>query len=620
MTDIIQLLPDSIANQIAAGEVVQRPASVVKELIENSIDAGADHIHVIVREAGKNLIQVLDNGIGMSLTDARMCFERHATSKIKTANDLFQLKTMGFRGEALASIAAVSQVDLKTKREEDDIGTRIHIEGSKIITHEPATSMEGTSVEVKNLFYNVPARRNFLKSNSVEMRHIIDEFQRSALSHPLISFKLHQNDMEVYSLPSGKLVKRIINIFGRSYQEQLVVCREDTPHLIIKGYIGKPGYAKKTRGEQFIFVNNRYIRSNYLNHAIMNAYESLIPQEYFPFFVLFLELDPKDIDVNVHPTKTEIKFVDERTIYGLLKATVKQALGQHNITPSIDFSQNVNLDLQTKFGGEHAEKTKRDLDYERLITNPQKFSNLKNWDSLYEKLDQENQSEELKATKITDDKSDLVILPSDVNTKSGFDQIKPDHTDLNKQATYQLHKKYILSQVKSGLMIINQSAAHQRILYEKYFSILRNNTASTQKLLFPITIELNPSDYSLVMDIKNEISSLGFEFDLFGKNTIIINGVPSGFSDINEKEVFEGLIDQYKYNKEKLEMKTQENLAMSFARYTAIKEGRGMSDEERKSLIDQLFGCKNPNYSPFGDSTFYIFTLEELDRHFKRKN
>ncbi len=620
MRDIIQLLPDSIANQIAAGEVVQRPASVVKELIENSIDAGAENIHVIIKEAGKNLVQVIDDGIGMSVTDARMSFERHATSKITQAEDLFRIRTMGFRGEALASIAAVAQVELKTKRKEDELGTRICIEGSRVIRQEPVACQSGTSVEVKNLFFNVPARRNFLKSNSVEMRHIIDEFQRAALSHPHILFKLHQNDMEVYHLQAGKLVKRIINLFGRNYQEQLVVCQEETLHLQVKGYVGKPGFAKKTRGEQFIFVNNRYIRSNYLIHAIQNAYENLIPQEYFPFFVIFLDIDPKHIDVNVHPTKTEIKFIDERTIYGLIKATVKQALGQHNITPSLDFSFDTNLDLQKEYGDENSEKTRHDLDYERLRPGPGKFGNLRNWEKLYEDPEREISAAFTQLEKDQMEQRDSLILPSNVNKFSSIETFQPVHVDENLLNTYQLHHRYILTQVKSGLMIIDQVAAHQRILYEKYLSHLQNNTAIIQKLIFPISVELNPSDYSLVMDIRKEISSLGFDFELFGKNAIIINGVPSGLKEINEKEVFEGLIDQYKLNKEKLEMKIHENLAMSMARYTCIREGRFMNEKERKSLIDQLFGCKNPNYSPFGELTFYIFTLEEMADHFKKKN
>ncbi len=620
MRDIIHLLPDSIANQIAAGEVVQRPSSVVKELIENSIDAGAENIHVIIKEAGKNLIQVIDDGTGMSVTDARMCFERHATSKITHADDLFRIRTMGFRGEALASIAAVAQVELKTRRKEDELGTSVCIDGSRFIRQEPIACQTGTSVEVKNLFFNVPARRNFLKSNSVEMRHIIDEFQRTSLSHPLINFILHQNDMEVYHLPSGKLVKRIVNLFGRNYQEQLVVCQEDTPHLQIRGYVGKPGFAKKTRGEQFLFVNNRYIRSNYLVHAIQNAYDNLIPQEYFPFFVIFLEIDPKHIDVNVHPTKTEIKFVDERTIYGLIKATIKQALGQHNITPSLDFSQDINIDLQKDYGGENSERTRKELDYERFRSRSGDFSNLRNWEKLYEDPEQQGPSAFRHRMEVFSNQSDPLILPSDVNKLNSPELLQPGQGEDNLLYTYQLHRRYILTQVKSGLMIIDQVAAHQRILYEKYLSYLQNNTATIQKLIFPISVELNPSDYALVMDIRNEISSLGFDFELFGKNAIIINGIPSGLKDINEKEVFEGLIDQYKLNKEKLEMKTQENLAMSMARYTSVKEGRSMNEKERKSMIDQLFGCKNPNYSPFGELTFYIFTLEKLADHFKKKN
>ena len=614
MRDVIHLLPDSIANQIAAGEVVQRPASAVKELVENSIDAGAENIQVIIKEAGKTLIRVIDDGMGMSVTDARMCFERHATSKITTADDLFRIRTMGFRGEALASIAAVSQVELKTKRNKDELGTQICIEGSRVIKQEPAACPDGTSVEVKNLFFNVPARRNFLKSNSVEMRHIIDEFQRTALSHPQINFKLYQNDMEVYLLPTGKLVKRIINLFGRSYQEQLVVCREETPHLKIKGYVGKPGFAKKTRGEQFIFVNNRYIRSNYLVHAVQHAYENLIPQDYFPFFVVFLEIDPKHIDVNVHPTKTEIKFVDERTIYGLIRATVRQALGQHNITPSIDFSQNINIDLQKNYGGEYAERTRRELDYERLRPVPGNFSNSPNWKKLYENPEDKIASD---LTDLKRDRSGTLSTPGNV---SPFKLLDASLGVDNLSFTFHLHNRYILTQVKTGLMIVDQVTAHQRILYEKYLSCLDNKTASIQKLLFPVSVELNPSDYSLVMDIKDEISSLGFDFDLFGKNAILINGIPSGLKDINEKEVFEGLIDQYKLNKEQLELKTHENLAMSMARYTCLKEGRSMNEKERKSLVDQLFGCKNPNYSPFGELTFYIFTLEQLAEYFKRKN
>ncbi len=609
MPDIIHLLPDSIANQIAAGEVVQRPSSVVKELLENAIDAGASNIRVIVRDAGKSLIQVIDDGKGMSVTDARMCFERHATSKIKTSEDLFRIRTMGFRGEALASIAAVAQVQLKTKLRDEELGTFICIEGSKVIDSEPAATIDGTSLEVKNLFYNVPARRNFLKSNSVEMRHIIEEFQRAALSYPDISFSLFQNDMEVHNLPTGKLVKRIVNLFGKNYQSQLVTIQEETPHFNLKGYIGKPEYAKKTRGEQYIFVNNRFIKNNYLNHAVMTGYENLLPKDYYPFFVLFIEIDPNHIDVNVHPTKTEIKFIDERTVYGIIMSAVRQSLGQHNIMPSLDYDMDINLDLSRKFGGDKSVKTSQELDYERFRLDPREKSNLSNWEDLYEKAEN----------------IDPVRTEDRYTIESDFQDI---HADIDKSSlqkedlfphTFQVHGKYIISPVKSGVMIINQVYAHQRIIFENYLDNLNANSGTTQKLLFPISLELNPGDYTLIMDIAEEITRLGFDFNIFGKNSIVINGIPSGMSDINEKEVFEGLVEQFKLNKKKLEISTFENLAMSIARYTSLKEGKVLSEEECRSLIDRLFGCKNPNYSPYGESTYIILELEQLEGYFKNR-
>jgi len=553
---------------------------------------------------------VIDDGTGMSVTDARMCFERHATSKIKTSDDLFRIKTMGFRGEALASIAAVSQVQLKTKLSREELGTLICIEGSKIIESEPTASTTGTSVEVKNLFYNVPARRNFLKSNSVEMRHIIDEFQRAALGHPNISFYLFQNDMEVYNLPAGKLVKRILNLFGRNYQSQLVTLKEDTPHFNIKGYIGKPENAKKTRGEQFIFVNNRFIKNNYLNHAVLIGYENLLPKDYYPFFVLSLDIDPNHIDVNVHPTKTEIKFIDERTVYGIIKAAVRQALGQHNIMPSLDYDMDINIDLSRKYGGEQSLNTGRELDYERFRFGERTQSNLSNWEALFEKDEK----------MLPDDSLEPLTFESHfgkVDNDNDFSSFQKE--ELHPQ-TFQIHGKYIISQVKSGMMIINQVYAHQRIIFENYMKLLTTNSKSSQKLLFPITIDLNPSDHTLLMDIEEEITRLGFEFDIFGKNSIIINGIPSGLIDINEKEVFEGLIEQFKYNKEKLEISTFENLAISMARYSSVKEGKVLNDEERRSLIDQLFGCKNPNYSPYGDSTYVILEMDKLEGYFKNKS
>lgn len=606
MPDIIHLLPESIANQIAAGEVVQRPASVVKELMENAIDAEATSVQVIVKDAGKSLIQVIDNGSGMSVTDARMCFERHATSKINTSEDLFRIRTMGFRGEALASIAAVAQVTLKTRLVNDELGTLIRIEGSKIMESEPVATANGTSVEVKNLFFNVPARRNFLKSNSVEMRHVIDEFQRIALSHPAISFHLFQNDLEVYNLPVGKLVKRIVNLFGKNYQSQLVALNENTPHFNIKGYIGKPENARKTRGEQFIFVNNRFIKSNYLNHAVQMGYENLLPKEYFPFFVLFIEIDPGHIDVNVHPTKTEIKFIDERTVYGIIKSAVRQSLGQHNITPSLDYDMDVNIDLSSKLGGEQSWNTSWELNYERFRPDEKDRSNLANWQALFEQKEIPGQER---------DKSEFRIESSfhkdDLPTSDAVHKQKE-----TVPPTFQLHGRYILSQVKSGLMIIHQVYAHQRILYEKYLKVLNTDTKTIQKLLFPVNLDLNPSDFSLLMDIQEEIGRMGFDFNIFGKNSIVINGIPSGITGINEKEVFEGLLEQYKFNKQKLEIGTYENLAMSMARYSMMREGKILNDEERRSLIDQLFACENPNYSPYGESTYIIISTDQLEGYF----
>ena len=617
MSDLIQLLPESIANQIAAGEVVQRPASVVKELMENAIDAGALNIQVIVKEAGKTLVQVIDDGNGMSLTDARMCFERHATSKIRKSDDLFHIRTMGFRGEAMASIAAVAQVELKTKTRSDELGTVVNVEGSKIKKHEHVACLQGTSLEVRHLFYNVPARRNFLKSNPVEMRHIIDEFQRAALGHPGISFRLFQNDIEVYNLPPGKLVKRIKHLFGKNYQEQLVAVSEETPHLKITGYVGKPEYSKKTRGEQFLFVNQRYIRSNYLNHAVQSSFENLLPADHFPFFVIFLDIDPANIDVNVHPTKTEIKFVDERTVYGVIKSSVKQALGQHNISPSLDFNTDINIDLSASLGGANAGRTEQEMNYERFRGLHEKEANIRNWETLYDDRDTQKAD---RSDQSGDAWQERVILGSKLNNppdiKQGLLPESPEKT----ATTFQLHGRYIISQVKSGMMVVNQVAAHQRIIFEKYLEVIRTKSGSSQRLLFPVTIELNPSDFALLLDIKEEIESLGFDFEIFGKNAIIIHGIPPGVIDINEKEIFEGLIEQYKLHKEKLEIKIHENLALAMAKYTCMREGKILKAEERLVLIDQLFGCRNPNYSPFGESTYHVVNLDQLESYFKKKN
>lgn len=611
MSDIIQLLPDSIANQIAAGEVIQRPASVVKELLENSIDAGSSNITLIVKEAGKVLIQVIDDGAGMSYTDARMCFERHATSKIKAAEDLFRIRTKGFRGEAMASVAAVAQVELKSRQPEEEVGTLVQIEASVVKKHEPEACPVGTSICVKNLFFNIPARRNFLKSNPVEMKHIIDEFQRVALAHPDVSFSLFQNDLEVYNLKSGKLSHRIVGLFGKNYQKQLTPCQEETPLMTIEGYLGKPEFAKKTRGEQYFFVNKRFIKSNYLHHAVKFAFAGLIPEDTHPFYVLFIEIDPRHIDVNVHPTKTEIKFDDERTVYGLMKAAVKQSLGFHNIAPSLNFEHDTNVELKMNRDELLSSDLSTQKDYyrEKQYVN---FSNLRsgsqeNWEQLFSGLEPPEAGVEQK-DKIVTFSSAANNLPSNITSQQA-DKVK---------ASYQLHNMYIVSQVKSGMLLIDQEAAHERIMYEKYSKSINHSSIPSQQLLFPQTIELNPSDYELVMELQEEIKVLGFNFESFGKNSLIIRGIPADLSGSNEKAVFEGLLEQYKFNKSELSLDSRENLARSLARQSGLKAGQSLTQEEMKAIVDQLFACENPNYAPNGQLTFFILDLGKIASFFNK--
>jgi DNA mismatch repair protein MutL len=605
MPDIIQLLPDSIANQIAAGEVVQRPASAVKELMENSIDAGAKNIKLIIKEAGKTLLQVIDDGIGMSETDARMSLERHATSKIRKAEDLFELYTMGFRGEALASIAAVAQVELKTRPADQELGTCIVVEGSDIKKQEPVACEKGTSISVKNLFYNIPARRNFLKSNPVELKHIIDEFQRLALAHPEITFSFIQNDEQVYDLPATKLSQRVVNLFGKSYKEQLATCQEETENVKVTGYVGKPDFARKTRGEQFLFVNRRFIRSNYLNHAVMNAFEGLIAENSFPFYVLFIEIDPKHIDVNVHPTKTEIKFDDERAVYAVVRAAVRQAIGSHNLTPAIDFNADVNFISKLN----NANSQSKQVYFEERFSTALHRSNTENWEKLYEAPD----------AKPVVIKQQDVIETSGVQTlrfESAINQSTPA-TASEEKALFQLHARYIVKQVRSGMMIIDQQAAHERILFEKFLNQLKNKSGQSQQSLFPQAITFSAADFALALEMQQEIEALGFRFDVFGKNTLVVNGVPANLQAGNEKELFEGLIEQFKVNQSELALPLQENLARALARRASIKTGQPLVREEMQALVDSLFACSTSNYSPDGKPTFFIFELNKIESYFR---
>jgi DNA mismatch repair protein MutL len=600
MPDIIQLLPDSIANQIAAGEVVQRPASAVKELMENAIDAEATHIRLILKEAGKTLIQVIDNGKGMSETDARMSLERHATSKIRKAEDLFSLRTMGFRGEALASLAAVSQLEMKTRLADNDLGTLLVVEASDVKRQEPVACDKGTSISVKNLFYNIPARRNFLKSNASEYQHIVDEFQRLALAHPEISFQLIEADVLEYDLVPGKLSQRIVNIFGKSYQEQLAPCHEETALVKISGYMGKPQAARKKRGEQFLFVNKRFIRSNYLNHAVMTAFEGLLPENSFPFYVLFIEIDPKHIDVNVHPTKTEIKFDDERAVYAVVLSAVRQAIGAHNLTPAIDFGSDVNIISKLM----KASGQSKEVYFEERFSTALHRSNQDNWEKVFEGNENRKPFSSPEAVPTVQ----TIRFESSLNQSSDAPEEK---------ACFQLHNRYIVRQVKSGMMIVDQQAAHERILFEKYSNQVKNKTSQSQQSLFPQTITFNAADFALVLELQREIEDLGFRIEVFGKNTILVNGVPANISGSKEKELFEGLMEQFKINQSERSVPVGENLTRALARRASIKAGQVLAKEEMRALIDGLFVCSTPNYAPDGRPTFFIFELTKIESYFR---
>ena len=616
MSDIIQLLPDSVANQIAAGEVVQRPASAVKELMENAIDAGADKIQLIIKDAGKSLIQVIDNGCGMSLTDARMSFERHATSKIKKAEDLFAIRTMGFRGEAMASIAAIAQVELKTRRHEDELGTCIIIEGSDVLSQEACSANTGTSISVKNLFYNIPARRNFLKSNPVEMRHIIDEFQRMALANPLIFFTLHHDGQEVYHLPGSALKQRIVHLFGNNYNQRLVPVEEDTSIIKLHGFVGKPEFARRTRGEQFFFVNNRFIKDAYLNHAVLTAFEELLPDDTYPLYVLFIDIDPSKIDINVHPTKTEIKYQDEKSIYAIIRSAVKRSLGRYNITPSLDFDQENSIEhlithkpfeqivapviaFNPDFNPFTEKKTDREIPFLRN-TGDRSSPIPKNWDTLYEIAKKEPaQQEEIHAEKT------IAVDEQEVSNSGG-------------RQFFQVHNRFIMSQIKSGFMLINQQAAHERVLYERFLQQLDTHSGVSQQSLFPQSVTLNSSDFELLKELLPDIRALGFDIREFGKNTVVVEGIPAELNNVGEHELLEHLLEGFKNNLAILKLDKRDNLARALARNAAIKTGAKLSAEEMNLLTDQLFACQMPNLALNGKPVITTFTLDELLQRFEK--
>jgi len=599
MRDIIQLLPDAIANQIAAGEVVQRPSSVVKELMENSIDAGASSIQLIIKDAGKGSIQVIDDGQGMSETDARMCFERHATSKIRKAEDLFTIKTMGFRGEAMASISSVAQVELKTKRAEDELGTLIKIDASVLKSQELIQCQKGTSITIRNLFYNIPARRNFLKSNPVEIRHILDEFQRISLANPSIKFSFIQNDQETYSLPPEKLGKRIVDLFGKSYREQLAACEEDTSYVSIKGYVGKPEHAKKTRGEQFFFVNNRFIKNSYLNHAVMSAYERLLGDGAFPFYVLFLSIDPSHIDINVHPTKTEIKFDDERSIYAIVQAAVRKTLSINNLIPSLDFETNVNFNVPTTFGSTQRTIEKSDTFKARPTQDA--------WKKLYEGMDNNisafEQQSSLQTMKIFDSSDEPKTIQSKANDWNY------DHVNTPNFQVIQVLQKYLAIHITDGLLLIDQKKAYQRILYDQFIDHLNRKNGASQQLLFPITIQINPADQGLFEEIKQEIKDLGFRMEKDSDQNFLVEGIPSGVLEEDCQLLIEGILEQIKNENADFNSHRNEKIAQAMANKTASKyTQKKRSNEEMNAMIGQLFASSNPNFSPNGEEISKLLT------------
>ena len=620
MADIIKLLPDHVANQIAAGEVVQRPASVVKELLENALDAGASEITLVIKEAGKTLVQVIDNGMGMSNADARLCFERHATSKITSAEDLFSLHTKGFRGEALASIAAIAHVELKTRTETSEVGTKISIEGSQVIEQESVVSLTGTTISVKNLFYNIPARRNFLKSNTVETRHIIDEFHRVVLAHPQVSFTMLANGSDVFKLPESNLRQRIVNVFGAKSNEKLVPVSEETEIIKINGFVLKPDFAKKGRGGQFFFVNNRFIKSLYLHHAVLSAFEGLIKEGTTPGYFLFLDVDPKSIDINIHPTKTEIKFDDEQALYAILRSTIKHSLGQFSIGPVLDFNREAELDTPYDYNKKSPVAPIIDVDKE---FNPFQKESTKgrgavpyqkekgaSWESLYVGLNEGFGSVPRSANESAN--SVEMHFESDEVTGTLFD----DESEAAGQTTFQLQKKYIISPIKSGLMIIHQHLAHQRVLYEELLKNITVQEAVSQQLLFPLCFNLAKPDVEILKKIQEQLEHTGFVFAALKDDIVEIEGIPVTVAESQIEKILEQLVNDIREEVPDAGFSQNDLLAKSMAKSMAIKTGVSLSREEREHLVNQLFACKEPSFAPNNRAVLITMDVNDFDKKF----
>lgn len=614
MIDKIVLLPDSIANQIAAGEVIQRPASAVKELLENAVDAGATEIQMIVADAGKALLQVIDNGSGMSGTDARMCFERHATSKILSIDDLFHIRTMGFRGEALASIAAVAQVELKTRQPGSATGTYIEVENSVVKKQEPVAAQEGTSIAMKNLFFNVPARRNFLKSNAAEMRHILDEFTRVAMAFPHILFSLTANGQQLMHLEPGSLKQRIVQLLGQNYNAKLVTVKEDTDYMNIYGFVGKPDVAKKTRGDQFFFVNNRFIKNAYLNHAVTQAFQELLPKDSFPMYVLFIDLDPEQVDVNVHPTKQEIKFEDEKIVYAFVQAAVKHALAQFSITPTLDF------DLDPGIQG--------------LPSIQQPFTNEKRTaassSALFKGFTQKHQAHIIEPSSRQELKhwKDFFSPSANVDSRQGVHNKEPELenkptskelfsiTDLSEAQVFQMHNAYLVLYVPNGLRIINQQYASERVIYNRLQASTIDKPYPVQQSMFPVSIELTPGDAVVLVELLPLLQQMGYLIEPFGKNTFVIQGTPADIVGADDKHILDLVIEQYKHFNADLKLSSREKLLRSLARQQAVKPGVKLVDREIRALLAALFSNAYYNTTPGGLPIYKEISVVELAQFF----
>ena len=631
MADIIHLLPDNIANQIAAGEVIQRPASAVKELLENAVDAGATEIKLVVTDAGKSLVQVIDNGRGMSETDARMSFERHATSKISVIDDLFHIKTMGFRGEALASIAAVAQVEMKTKKAGDELGCFLEIENSAVVKQESCACSTGTGISMKNLFFNVPARRNFLKSNAAEMRHIIDEFIRVAMAFPEIFFSLTNNGQEQFHLEPGSIKQRIVQLLGNSYNAKMVQVKEDTDYMNVYGFIGKPETAKKTRGDQYFFINNRFIRSAYLNHAVSSAFGNLIATDSFPSYVLFIDLDPAQIDINVHPTKQEIKFEDEKIVYAFVQAAIKHALAQFSIAPSLDFTLNAEIQqldaVNNPFTEEKKDAITSSSNLYKTFTqrnqahkiDPDEKSELKHWKEFFQNnKNTGSRSQEAGNEKQDEENNQQAIFNYEQSSGATPKPLTSSSFILNDSVFIQIHNTYIIASTQNGFILVHQQLAHERILYERYSVAAHGKKIATQKNLFPVTLELAATDAVLLNDLLEDLLTIGYEIEPFGNNSFVIQGTPADVTQGNEKHAIELLIEQFKHFSSDIKFSKREKLIRCMCRQQAIKAGQQLTKQEMQALTEDLFFCDTPNVTVSGNPTYIAFKEDYLDRLFGR--